>query len=77
MNPTPTIYFGEEKNYKPKANIPESYDEFFNCLADVIFEELVNDKRFIEEADKAISKVVRDPNKLPNISVKYKKLFDK
>lgn len=77
MNPTPTKYFGDAKTYNPKTNIPESYQEMPNYLADVIFEELLNNKAFLLEAKEAMSKLVKDPKQYPNLSVRYKNFIEK
>lgn len=74
MDPTPTKYFGIQSNY-PKIIREASSNEGKNILADVIFEELMENRAFIKEANEARRGLVKNPNKYPNLTLKYKSLL--
>ncbi|OGH16230.1 MAG: hypothetical protein A3C22_02990 [Candidatus Levybacteria bacterium RIFCSPHIGHO2_02_FULL_37_10] len=70
MNPTPTKYYGIQRNY-PKIVKEISSEEGEAILADVIFDELLQNKVFISEARKARKGLIKNPDKYPNLSLKY------
>jgi len=72
---TVSKYFGIQSNY-PKIVGTVSSDEGRNILADVIFEELMENKVFIEEAKVARKKLIKNPEELPNLTLKYKGLLE-
>ena len=76
MDPTPTKYFGIQSNY-PKIVRTTSSDEGQNILADVVFEELMENKVFINEAKKARKGLIKAPDKYPNLTLKYKDFLKK
>ncbi len=67
---TITKYYGAQADY-PKIARYASSDEWEAILADVVFEELINNKVFISEAQKANRDVIKNPQKYPNLTVKY------
>lgn len=71
---TLTKYFGVPSSY-PNITKQTSSDEGERIRADVIFEELVNNKVFIRESEEAIMGVSKNPDKFPNLSLKYKKIL--
>lgn len=73
---TTTKYFGIQSNY-PKIVRTISSDEERNILADVIFEGLMENKAFIKEANETRRGLVKNPNKYPNLTLKYKGLLEK
>ena len=74
MNATIT-YYGLTNDYE-SANVVKVND-FKDYLTDVVFDELINDEKFIKEAEKARSKIIRNPQNFPSISSKYKNLIEK
>ena len=71
---TLTKYFGIPSSY-PKITKQTSSEEGESIRAEVIFEELVNNEVFIRESEEAITEVTKNPDKFPNLSLKYKKLL--
>ncbi len=76
MNPTPIKYFGDQTTY-PRMIKDISLEDVSNIEADVVFEELINNRKFIKEAKRARKDVINNPNKYPNLSLKYSNLLKK
>ena len=72
MISTITGYYGTQTDY-PKIVRDVSSDEGENILADVIFEELIENKVFISEAQNAKKGLIKDADNYPNLTVKYQK----
>lgn len=76
MNPTPTKYYGIQSHY-PKIVRTASAQKGKNIFIDVIFEELLENATFLNEAKKARRKLTRNLKKFPNLSLKYKSFLKK
>ena len=76
MNPTASQYYGSQSDY-PKMVRFVSSDEGQNIQADVIFEELMENKVFIKEAKEARKGLIKNPKRYPNLTLKYKSLIEK
>lgn len=77
MNQTPISYFGVKNTYDYKAVKRTSLDDMPNVVADVIFDELISNKTFIKEAKEARKKLLKNPKKFPNLSLKHKSFIEK
>lgn len=76
MITTISKYFGIQSNY-PKIVRTIRSDEEGDILADVIFEELMENKVFIKEAKNARKGLIENPNKYPNLTLKYNRFLEK
>jgi len=76
MNPTPIKYFGDKTTY-PRMIKDISSEDVSSIEADVVFEELINNETFIAEAKQARKGVTNNPDKYPNLSLKYSNLLKK
>jgi len=70
-------YFGNKKTYTTKGAKRTSYEDIPNLRADVIFEELLQNKSFIAEANEAKKNLLRNPKKFLSLSSKYEKYIKK
>lgn len=70
MNPTFINYFGVKNTYNFRAVERTSLDNIPDIRADVIFDELMNNKTFIKEAKEARRRLLKNPDEFPKLSFK-------